>query len=234
MLLAAIERGEDSLETGRYLITFKEGAAEEGYQSLGTHGMRVADARDFTNQDAVLESVGDADAVVFPEIGVALVSGDAAVESSMNSEEVAADSPIDSVDPELFVFAEGSPGEYLQSFSPQGDNGSNDYLRGFIRASEAIANDLRLGLPPVQPAPTAEEEVMALGATWGLSACRVPWSTRHGVGIKVAVLDTGMDLGHPDYNGARSSVSRLLDNRFRTFTVTAHIASAPLAVQNRR
>jgi len=207
ILLAAMERGDDSLETGRYLITFKEGAAEEGLQSLGTQGMRVADAREFKNQDAVLESVGDADALVFPEIGVALVSGDAAQERSFSTaSEVAADSPIESIDPELFVFAEGSPGEYLHSFSAQGDNGSNEYLRGFIRATEAIANDLRLGMPAIQ-LQTEQEAVTALGSTWGLNACRVPLSTRHGVGIKVAVLDTGMDLGHPDFTG-RSIVSQ--------------------------
>ena len=76
MLLAALERGGDSFETGRYLVTFKEGAGEEGLQSLGSQGMGmlVADARDFENQAATLESVGDADAVVFPEIGVALLS----------------------------------------------------------------------------------------------------------------------------------------------------------------
>ena len=45
LLLAALERGGDSLETGRYLVTFKEGAAEEGLQSLGVRGMRIADAR---------------------------------------------------------------------------------------------------------------------------------------------------------------------------------------------
>ncbi|RRR97791.1 hypothetical protein, partial [Streptococcus pneumoniae] len=175
---------EDSLETGRYLITFKEGAAQEGLQSLGTQGMRVADARDFKNQDAVMEAVGDADALVFPEIGVALVGGNAVQERSLSAEaEIAADSPIESIDPEVFVFADGSPGEYLRGFSTQGDNVSNDYLRGFIRASEAIANDLRLGIPAIQPAPT-EEEVMAFGATWGLNACRVPVSTRNGAGIK--------------------------------------------------
>src|SRR5882762_4925040 len=75
LLLAALERGDDSFETGRYLVTFKEGAAEEGMQSLGTQGMRVANARDYKDQAATLESVGDADAVVFPEIGVALLGG---------------------------------------------------------------------------------------------------------------------------------------------------------------
>src|SRR3712207_8355421 len=48
-------------------------------------------------------------------------------------------------------------------------------------------------------------EPAVLGATWGLIACRVPPSTRHGNGIKVAVLDTGFDLGHPEFTGDRKS-----------------------------
>lgn len=208
MLLAALERGEDSLETGRYLITFKEGAAQEGLQALAARGMRAADAREFKDQDAVLESVGDADAVVFPEIGVALVGGGSAQESGFSAQaEIAADSPIESIDPELFVFAEGTPGQYLSGFSTQGENVSNDYLRGFMRAAETIAGDLKLGVPAIQPPPTEEEAVLALGATWGLNACRVPLSPRSGVGMKVAVLDTGMDLRHPDFAG-RPIVSR--------------------------
>ncbi|WAT17653.1 S8 family serine peptidase [Aurantiacibacter sp. MUD11] len=38
-------------------------------------------------------------------------------------------------------------------------------------------------------------------ATWGLQATRVLGSNWTGAGIKVAVLDTGMDLGHPDFAG---------------------------------
>jgi len=157
MLLAALERGADSLETGRYLITFKEGAATEGSQSLEAGGMRVADARDFNDQDVILEAVGDADAVVFPEIGVALVSGDVAQERGLNAQVAeTSDSSIESIDPELFVFSDVSPGQYLQRVSTQTDSSPNEYLRGFLRASELIANDLRLG-PAIQPVLTEEE-----------------------------------------------------------------------------
>src|SRR5688572_8991410 len=74
MLLAAMARGDTSFETGRYLITFKEGAAKEGAKSLEARGLRVADARDFKSQSVNVEDVGDADSLVLPEIGVALVS----------------------------------------------------------------------------------------------------------------------------------------------------------------
>ena len=46
-----------------------------------------------------------------------------------------------------------------------------------------------------------ELEPAVLGATWGLTACKVPLSSRDGNGIKVAVLDTGFDLGHPEFTG---------------------------------
>src|SRR4051812_12098955 len=74
LMLAALERGDDNAQTGRYLITFKEGAAEEAVRFLRTtQGMRIADARDFEGQAMALEDVGDAEAVLFPELGVALI-----------------------------------------------------------------------------------------------------------------------------------------------------------------
>jgi len=45
------------------------------------------------------------------------------------------------------------------------------------------------------------------GSTWGLKATKVMNSLLTGNGIKVAVLDTGMDLQHPDFAG-RSIVSQ--------------------------
>jgi len=71
-------------------------------------------------------------------------------------------------------------------------------MRGFLRAVETIARDLQ---GAAQPQLRAELEPLVLGNTWGLNACRVPPSLRSGVGIKVAVLDTGMDMGHPDFTG---------------------------------
>lgn len=183
MLLAALERGGESLETGRYLVTFKEGAPDDGAKSLKARGMRTADARDFSGQAVDMGVLGDADAVLFPEVGVALVGAAAAAERSLGTAAAsAADAATEIVEPEYFVFSDAAPG---------------DYLRGFLSAAEAIARDLGGAAADMH----GEEEAAVLGATWGLNACRVPPSTRHGLGMRVAVLDTGMDLGHPDFAG---------------------------------
>jgi subtilisin family serine protease len=202
MLLAALERGDDSMETGRYLVTFKEGAVEEGIRSFGAQGMRVADARDFGDDDT-LEAAGDADTVVLPEIGVAIMGGEGAVERQMGMQAVMAetpvDSPVESIDPEHFVFAANTPAEYLRGFAGLESASPNEYLRGFLRAAETIAADL--GEVRARRAEFPEEDALVVGATWGLIACKVPPSTRNGAGIRVAVLDTGLDLGHPDFAG---------------------------------
>ena len=183
LLLAALERGGDTLETGRYLVTFRENAIDEGLKSLKTRGFRIADAREFKDQAVKPEDAGDAEALVFPEIGVALM-GSAAMQARGMSvqDEIAPDGPVQAIEPEYFVFEADS-----------------EYLRGFARAVNTIARDVGAEAGVVDEEDEVDAEV--LGATWGLARCKVPPSTRSGLGIKVAVLDTGMDLGHPDFAG---------------------------------
>ncbi|MBM7809043.1 subtilisin family serine protease [Geodermatophilus bullaregiensis] len=201
LLAAALDSGGDSLETGRFIATFREDAVDAGIQSLSSSGMRVADARDFDRQAVSLGDVGDAEVLVFPEIGAAVLSGPAATERGMTAETaVASDSPVEAIEPEYFVFAEQQTLESLRTHLTDGDtDGVSEYLRGFVQAAEVIARDLGNGRR--HQVEVGEEETLVLGATWGLVACRVPQSTRSGAGVKVAVLDTGLDLGHPDFTG---------------------------------
>lgn len=187
LLIAALERGGDTAQTGRYLMTFKEGGAAAATKSLQSkRGLRVASAADFTNQAVDLAAVGDAHALVFPEIGVALVAGPAAVEHGITAAAfVADDSATHSVDPEYFMFAT--------------QINAADYLRGVLRTAEMISEDL--GHLPGAAAAMGDVSAAAVGATWGLNVCKVPPSQFDGNGIKVAVLDTGFDLAHPEFAG---------------------------------
>jgi subtilisin len=187
LLLAALQEGRDPEKTGRFLVTYKEGADEKAISNhLQTaSGFRVASARDFDDQAAMLEAAGDADAMVFPEIGVAVVGSEAAASRSMTADAtIAEDSPVQSVDPEYFMFATGT--------------NPSDYVRGILRTAQMIYDEIGGGAAAAE---AFEVEPQVLGATWGLIACRVPPSSRDGSGIKVAVLDTGFDLGHPEFAG---------------------------------
>jgi hypothetical protein len=217
LLLAALESGGDTSKTGRFLMTFKEGARDAAVRSMKTKsGLRMASARDFDNQAMDLSQVGDADAVVFPEIGVALVSGEAAAARSMSTAAVMAeDGPVQSVDPEYFMFAtQINPG---------------DYLRGVLSVAEAIYKDLGAQ----QAGPVGDVVAEVLGATWGLTACRVPPSTFDGNGMRVAVLDTGFDLGHPEFAGRAfvtgSFVGQPVQDLHGHGTHTAGTATGPKA-----
>ena len=178
-MLAAIERGEDLSKTGRFLVTYKENALDEGMKHLQSQrGLRIANARDFKDQAVVFEAAGDADAVVFPEIGVALLSGAAATSRAMTAEAlIAEDSPVHSIDPEYFMFANAI--------------NASDYMKGVLHTAQMIYADLG----EKEAAEEFEVTPAVLGATWGLIACKVPPSTRDGNGIKVAVLDTGFGPG---------------------------------------
>lgn len=184
LVLAAAASGMDGLETGRYIVTLKEDAGQKALESFGAQGMRMADSKDFKSHAVNLESLGDADGLYFSEIGVAVIGGAAAKSRSMSAKmEIAADSPVLTIEPEYFAFAL---------------NDTSEFLRGFLSATEVISKELgRNG----QREETDEAVSMALGNTWGLAASRVPTSSRSGIGIKVAVLDTGMFLTHPDFAG---------------------------------
>jgi len=166
-------------------MTFKEGATDAGVKHLESKGgFKLASARDFKNQAVTFEAAAGADGVVFPEIGVALMGAQAAHARGLTAEAVIAeDSPVHSIDPEYFMFANGI--------------NAADYMKGVLHTAQMIARDLG-GREAVEE---AEVSPAALGVTWGLTACKVPPSLRDGSGIKVAILDTGFDLGHPEFAG---------------------------------
>lgn len=56
-------------------------------------------------------------------------------------------------------------------------------------------------IEPAAPTATEAQTVDETMFTWGLQATGAPNSTATGEGVKVAVLDTGFDLKHPDFDG---------------------------------
>lgn len=175
--------------TGRYLVTYKQGARSEAAQSLQqlSADARIASAEDFKEDIVDFAALGDAQSLLLPELNVAIVippaDGVAMVAALVADES----KPIESFDPETFVF-------------PTSDSWRH-YLRGFAAASDRICQDLLGAKAALAPEAEFEQEAVAAASTWGLVTTRVTASNFSGRGIKVAVLDTGFDLSHPDFAG---------------------------------
>jgi subtilisin len=183
-LLEAAQAGGESFHTGRQIITFREGRVEEGLRLLSEAGATVAHSGGLEDQGDQSAEAGDADVLVFDELGVALIAGGSAAEEVASAEAGSDGGAIQAIEPETFVFPEG--------LHPQ------SYLAGFSAAAERIRLDLFEG---GAAEPDEEDAGSLAAATWGLLATRAVSSRFSGRGIKVTVLDTGFDFRHPDFAG---------------------------------
>lgn len=185
--------------TGRFIIIFKDEAADsKSIRSTLSQvaGLRnIAASSDYSEGAVAADDLADSEAVQFDKLGIAVVSGeqDIGALAAMASD---ADSPILAIEPEYIAYLS----EAAVSELPM------DYLRGYRDA----VNQLYDGL--IKGTAVEEAEVLALlqdtsQFTWGLQATRAHTSRFSGQGIRVAVLDTGLDFQHPDFRG-RSINSR--------------------------
>ena len=209
--------------TGRFLVLMREDAVPSAMRALSEDaGLNIASTADFDDGVADAEGLAGSDALLFDELSVAVVD---APPSQLQGLSVAGDSGIIAIEPERVVYAlqtveAGFPQHGLLDpiapvsapIQPHLNGGSSmEYLRGYRDAVNHLADKLLAdaGMPgmtgetaELSPAQLDESE-----ATWGLQITKATSSQYTGKGIRVAVLDTGMDLGHPDFTG-RTVVSR--------------------------
>ncbi|MEN1729221.1 MAG: S8 family serine peptidase [Pseudomonadota bacterium] len=221
LLINARQQAEPVPMTGRHLVSYHPEHLDAGMSHLQDSGFRIADARDFDDQSVRFHEAGDAEALVFPELGIALVGGDAMEARETTAQNHFGDHhAVHAVEHEHFVFA----------------HNQSDYLRGFLRATELIYAELAGEPPKVESSddPKDSPEIDAL--TWGLEVCGVSKSAFSGKGIKVAVLDTGLDLSHPDFQDraiqSSSFVNEDIDDIYGHGTHCAGIACGPQAASS--
>jgi subtilisin len=187
--------------TGRYVVVFKEEAAGSKAMIRSTlnqvAGLReVASSSDYEGGAIEAKDLAENEVVQFDNLGMVLVSGEEYVQA-LAASAADADSPILAIEPEYIAY----PAIPLPGDLPL------EYLRGYKDAVIQLYEQFSS-----RPGAGEEGEISATlqdtaQFTWGLQATRVSTSQRNGQGIKVAVLDTGLDFQHPDFRG-RAIVSK--------------------------
>ena len=180
--------------TGRHLVRFKRGAGMATMQNaLGGVVTKVQDHRDFGEDTLALESaLGEDSAVAIDRFGTAVVDpkGDGARLTALTTAEGVAD-----VRPEFFMFTLASLEQRYDAWIKEGlhlliERGLGAGGMQSARADGAVSARLAGG-----DVPFADSK----DTTWGLVATAAHTSRFTGRGIRVCVLDTGIDLGHPDF-----------------------------------
>lgn len=183
--------------TGRYLVLLRDDGVNEGLQALrsATGLSEVCNSADFASGEVEMSQAGDAEVFVLDKLRVAVVRADPSQAESLNSA-AAGDSAIMAVEPERIMYALSQvPDLPTPSTLPL------QYLRGYRDAVNNLYAALTGAAPELAEAVVAAALADNAQFTWGLQATRVNQSRFTGRGIRVAVLDTGFDLAHPDYAG---------------------------------
>jgi subtilisin family serine protease len=175
--------------TGRQIIVFAD-TDEEGPVDWGRAGLSsIADSRDFGAEGVPPETVQEAEATVFDQLGIAVVSAEPSQVTMLQTAE-ASGRRILSVSPELVHHVLQDVLEYARAYRDGVDDLAERVLHADGRTAGAVAAALA--------APLFQDTAQA---TWGIQAVKADSSPRSGRGIGVAVLDTGFDAAHPDFVG---------------------------------
>ncbi|HLT99596.1 MAG TPA: S8 family serine peptidase [Burkholderiaceae bacterium] len=170
--------------TGRYIVLLCKKKPRASAQRLAElTGARILHSRGRRH----LPTPERQCAIVFDHIGVALLyCADKASDSIMQAA-LAGDEAILAVEPERRVYA-----------STQGNDPILDaYLQGYRDGIEDLSRRISQGVAGRPEEPLVPDET---GSTaWGVVAVGANQASGRGRGIRIAILDTGLDLDHPDF-----------------------------------
>ncbi|EXU70063.1 protease [Streptomyces sp. PRh5] len=173
--------------TGRYVVLLDQQEPDRGMEALRSSVGISSVERVRGAELGAAELLGRADvSVVFDELGVAVVDVQPDQRHALVTT-AEAEPTIVATEPERVVYASviTEPQRTLTGFFPT-YRSDDDEVSRHTRAELATS----LG-------PAWDEQ----NTTWGLQGIRANWSHLTGSGVKVAVLDTGVDTDHPDLTG---------------------------------
>lgn len=188
--------------TGRSIVVLRDIGQKGLIKTLkDTAGLSAITTADFEGAAVSGKELGKAEALILEHLAIAVVQADPDKVASLESFVADNTNPILAVEPEEYVHAFREPFQEDQMESRVSPAGLS-YLHGYQDAIAALVAGITDFSPEVEVGPSvAATYVDTATLTWGLQATLASDSRCTASGIRVAVLDTGFDLAHPDFAG---------------------------------
>lgn len=218
--------------TGRMIVTFRDDSTDglkRGISRLqNVSGISsVSRSSDYGVASLEMADAASTDTLMFDQLGIAVLSGDPDQNDAMMSAMSEDDGMVVEKEYINFALADLLDNDLLESAHdpafgialPVVLPAHLEYLRGYYEAVKHVYETMRAGfVVPVPPGGVQSISGVAAAfsdnasATWGLQATGVLGSTSSGRGINVAILDTGLDTRHPDFQNRQIQTQSFISN----------------------
>lgn len=173
--------------TGRQLVMLDPKATHKTITTYAKKAsLRLASSGDYKKvKEDYTKAFDEGDGIVFEQLGIVVINQNKRSQVSMLTESSSSKRTFIYSEPERYVYA------LIESFE--------EFMTGYKSAVDDLYNKITTrGKASALKGNSYQDDIVA---SWGIHATNVLNSKFTGKGVNVAILDTGLNLKHPDYVG---------------------------------
>ena len=192
--------GKDKFTGKRLVLLSSESSFNQASEEAKNSSLRLANSLDYqSDTNNYKKAFQDADGIVFERFGVAVINE--------NHEDQIKNLTASASSRQTFLYTE--PERYLYALTPAQMTLWQRICAIFFPPKRNPGAPIQTPEPPLQKPPSYRDDATAY---WGLHATKVLESSFTGKGINLAILDTGFNTEHPDFQGRSITTASFVES----------------------